>query len=227
MLRWCASIPGDEAKQYLEGYKAALIEIRTAIRREIKKSQAEGEVKVRPEFERIVDTLLMPHSQSFMLVTTNWDTVVPDALRNHLNRTMDGFLLPLPIHGSIKRQDTLYLPTEVTREPYRSADKDSWLGGLNTAIMQGLKAAQRCVIYGLSLSPLDAELGQTLAAGWNNPNLEEVIVVVPDHELVTHRVNLLLDHTRRIVVKGYAPTDLKNFTDYTIEPIAERKVQSR
>jgi hypothetical protein len=82
--------------------------------------------------------------------------------------------------------------------------------------LRGLGEAHRVVLYGISLSPLDAELGQTLATGWNNPNLREIIVVVPDHEVVAHRVNLLLDHRRGVIVKGYAPNDLRTAVDYTI-----------
>jgi hypothetical protein len=66
--------------------------------------------------------------------------------------------------------------------------------------------------------PLGCGVGATLGTGWRNPNLEEVIVVTPDHGLVAHRVNLLLDYRRRIVATGYAPKDLSKSTDYTIEP---------
>lgn len=216
LLRWWSQNQSPVAEGQLKVHKELLVEIRRAISQELKAAQGQGELTVRPEFESVIDAMLMAHSTSFMLVTTNWDTVVPDALSRHLNRTSNGTVTRLHIHGSIANPDTLYLPTEVTFEPYRTHAEDQTIGGLHGISWRGLEKAHRAVVYGLSLSPLDAELAQTLAAGWSNPNLREINVVAPDHELVAHRVNLLLDPRREVIVKGYAPGDLKTGHDYTV-----------
>lgn len=217
LLRWYASSPMEVAKDHLAALKGQLAEMRSAICEELKTAQKQGELVVRPEFEAIVDSMLVARRMTFMLVTTNWDTVVPEALGRHLNRTMDGTVIPLHIHGSSANPDTLYLPTEVTQEPYRTHEEDQAIGGLHGSIWRGLEGARRVIVYGLSLSPLDAELGQTLAAGWSNPNLREIRVVAPDHEVVAHRVNLLLDPRYEVAVKGYSPQDLKTAYDYTVK----------
>ncbi len=216
LLRWYATSPGEDSARHLREFKAFLVELRAALCRERKLAQKQGELSVRPEFYSVVDQMLLAQSHSFMLVTTNWDTVVPYAMRRHIRKTMDGELIPLHIHGSVARQDTLYLPTEVTKEPYRSHEEDQHIGRLHGDIWRGLEKAHRAVVYGLSLSPLDAELCQTLAVGWDNPNLREICVISPDHELVAHRVNLLLGHERDIAVKGFIPNDLASAIDYTV-----------
>jgi hypothetical protein len=72
------------------------------------------------------------------------------------------------------------------------------------------------IIYGLAIDPLDAELGQTLAVGWSNHNLEEILIVDPKHEVIAHRVNLLLDTRRDVRVLGLDPSTLEEERDYTI-----------
>ncbi len=90
LLRWWSSSPGDMAKEQLRLHKDFLGEIKKDICREIRISQAQGERKVRAECEAVIDSMLIAHSNSYMLVTTNWDTVVPEALSKFLSRTMDG-----------------------------------------------------------------------------------------------------------------------------------------
>jgi len=148
---------------------------------ELRKSQRLKEINVRKEFATIVMNLLIQDDRrlALMLITTNWDTVVATALSDILNITMRGTLRPLHIHGSIDDEQTLYLPTEMTKEPYRTREEEQKIGGLHGSIWRGLEDAHRVILYGLSLSPLDAELGQTLAAGWSNQNLREINIVCP------------------------------------------------
>ena len=216
LLRWWASDNSDRGRNELEKLMALLAQMRNAICAELVLAQKANEIRVRREFASIVDAMLIQHNTEFMLVTTNWDDVVGNALSSYLNRTVDCKVLPLHIHGSIRDAHTLYLPTEVTKEPYRSREEEKAIGGLHGSIWRGLERAHRVVIYGLSLSPLDAELGQTLACGFSNNNLKEVCIVAPDHEQIAHKVNLLLDRKREIAIKGYEPCNLGKAHDYTV-----------
>src|SRR5947207_693094 len=72
LLRWWSTSPGEMAKDHLRACKASIDEIKRAICNEIRISQAAAELKIRPEFETVIDSMLLAHSQSFMLVTTNW-----------------------------------------------------------------------------------------------------------------------------------------------------------
>lgn len=217
LLRWYSYDNSETGKVALAGLKKSLGEIKSAICTEIDKSEKKEELRVRKEFSSIVDEMLVKHSTTFMLVTTNWDNVVDRALSRHLGRTMNAVVRPLHIHGSTDSSDILYLPTEMTKEPYRANEEEQRIGGIHGSIWRGLENAHRVVIYGLSLSPLDAELGQTLAAGWSNNNLREISIVSPAHGVVAQRVNLLLDPRRKVTVRGHEPQNLKEETDYTIE----------
>ncbi|MBS1502042.1 MAG: hypothetical protein JST32_08280 [Bacteroidetes bacterium] len=154
---------------------------------------------------------MMPKTVDFMLISTNWDTVVDNALKLFLESNYsDGFwhMNPLHIHGSIDDESTLYLPTEVTRESYRTVKEDQAIGEIHGSIMKGLEKVERVVIYGLSLSPLDAELSQTLASGWDNKNLKDIFVIDPNHAVIAERVKILLYDPGIVKIRGLHPSDL-------------------
>ncbi len=219
LLRWYSSDTTEVGKEALDAGKQFLNDIRASICRELHVAQANDELMVRAEFSDIIDSFIVRKNRAvtLMLVTTNWDTVVPDALAQYLHRTMDGEIVPLHIHGSIANEDTLYLPTEMTKEPYRSPMEEKSIGGVHGSVWRGLESAEQVVVYGLSLSPLDAELGQILAAGYNNAYLKEISIICPDHALVAHRTNLLfLEADRTIAVRGYDPQDLSKASDYSV-----------
>lgn len=219
LLRWWYSSPSNEhactnQKQHLD----YLNDLKSRIRQELTDAQNAGEFEVRPNFYDVIDHFLVPDrskNASFMLVNTNWDTVADEATRSHLIKTHDGDVYPLHIHGSVDDHRLLYLPSELTKEPYRTPDEDREIGGIHGSVMRGLEDANCVVIYGLSLSPLDAELLQTLAAGFSNDNLEEVHVVVPDHKLVAGRVRLLLDPRKAVKLIGHDIDNLRKETVYT------------
>lgn len=216
LLRWWSAVDTDLAKQEREKLVTFLKEIRESIAKELKAAEEKMEIVVRHEFANIINRFLIPYCNNFMLITTNWDTVVGSALDAHMTKDFECAVRPLHIHGSIDNPDTLYLPTEMAKEPYRSEQEEQHLGRMHGAIWRGLEGAHRVIVYGLSISPLDAELGQTLAAGWSNQNLKEILVISPNHEEVAHRVNLLLDRRRDIEVKGFAPDKLGVEHNYTI-----------
>jgi hypothetical protein len=61
-----------------------LVDIRAAVSRELIAAQRSGEIRVREQFTRVVSELLLPGSKEFLLISTNWDLVVDDALREFL-----------------------------------------------------------------------------------------------------------------------------------------------
>jgi hypothetical protein len=111
----------------------------------------------------------------------------------------------------------------MTKEPYREPAEELNIGGTHGSIWRGLEGAHRAVVYGLSISPLDAELAQTLACGWSNENLREIDIIAPDHAVIAQRVNLLLDRRRDIVVRGFAPHNVDVAVDYTIYRHSSKK----
>ncbi|MCC8363619.1 hypothetical protein LK996_11120 [Lysobacter sp. A6] len=213
LLRWFASI-GDTNE--LTKHKTFLAEVRQRICDELRDAEERGELSVRSSFESVVERFVVDRSNTFLLINTNWDEVVDKALLRILHDRFLVTLRPLHVHGSIAHQHMLYLPTEVTREPYRTPEEDKEIGTIHGSIMRGLEGVTHVVVYGLSLSPLDAELCQTLASGWNNATLRQIDVIVPDHDLVANRVNMLLNPKRTVAVTGYHPDQLDTPIDYTV-----------
>jgi len=216
MLRWWSSSSSDLGKQELEKHLLFLREIRVSIANELRKAESEGEIKARDDLELLIRKFLTPYCEQYMLVTTNWDTVVESTIERLMRSDFHLQQIPLHIHGSIADPSTMYLPSEMTKEPYRSIEEENSIGAIHEDIWRGLESAHRVIVYGLSIDPLDAELGQTLACGWSNPLLEEILIVNPNHKVVAQRVNLLLDRERNVEVKGINPMFMDVEVDYTI-----------
>ena len=227
LLRWHATFPDPEAKRRLVGFEEYYRDVCQRIREEVRTAQQQGELRVRPEFGAVIDRLLVKRTSRFAVINTNWDTTVEDALsttfRDRLGVTIDAS----HIHGTVAGSDPLYLPSEVTREPYRHPDEHNLIGGLHAGAMRALDRAQNVVLYGLSLSPLDAELCQTLESGWDSDDLECIDVVVPNHELVAHRVNLLVNPERHVSVRGFDPRALDSIIDYTVSRSVRSDIADR
>lgn len=216
LLRWWSSDHTDFGKNELKKHKEFLQTVKKSIAEELRRAQLDGEIRPREQFGTIVDFFLFRNSRKFIFVTTNWDTVIDAAFFKELNRIGVGISQPLHIHGSVDDIDLMYLPTEVTKEPYRTPDEEIRIGSLHGSIWRALEYCHRIVIYGLSLSPLDAELGQILACGFASKTVKEICIVAPDHESIAHRVNLLLDPRYPVAVKGYAPDRLGKEYKYTL-----------
>lgn len=216
LLRWFSGSQGEFANQELSKHLEILKLVKIEIISELRKSENRGEIRARPSLEPLINQLVIPHGVDFMLVTTNWDKVIDREFGAIIRKTHTGTFNPIHLHGSVSKLNTMYLPSEMTREPYRKPRDERSLGGLHGAVWRGLEKAHRAIIYGLSIDPLDAELGQTLAVGWNNPNLEEILIVDPNHGIVAHRINLLLTSQRDIRVLGLNPSTLMVEKEYTI-----------
>ncbi len=216
LLRWYASDKSEHGQKQLKLHLDFLKDIRESISKELTNSQKKKEITIRNEYEKIINKFVIPYGNSLVFVTTNWENVASNALHNILNKRFHFEIFPLHLHGSIDNPDTLYLPSEMSKEPYRTTDEEQYIGGMHGSVWKGLEKAHRVIVYGLSIDPLDAELGQTLASGWSNQCLEEIIIINPSHESVAHRVNLLLDRRRDIKVSGYSPNELSTKFDYSI-----------
>jgi len=92
-------------------------------------------------------------------VTTNWDFSTQEFLegQDHDRSASVDFL-----HGTYSVG--LYLPGEVVDEPYRGADNGSEFVTSAYGTVHKLRDASRLIVWGLAVSPLDAELGFLLQA---------------------------------------------------------------
>jgi len=168
-----------EARQRLE-------DLRARIAQELTAAMHSGEIRLRRQFIETTDAYV--GSQAF--ITTNWDLLLEAAL------LQAGAPEPrvVHIHGDIGEPKHLLLPMEVVHEPYRDLAS---VHRLETKFqtVHLFHRAKSVVIYGLSMSPLDAEIGQVLRDGLTD-SMHSGVVHVHDlpgaAEEVAARVGMVL-----------------------------------
>ena len=169
LLRWFGSINEDFSKGQLKPYLEFTKKLKREISDQLIKAEREREIKVRPQFKQIIEKFVFVPNNRSVLISTNWDTVIDNAINvlgqsNNPKHKSD--IITNHIHGSVLNPLTLYLPTEVNRENYRTKEEDDEIGNNHGSIWRTLEHSNISILYGLSLTALDAELGQTLASGW-------------------------------------------------------------
>jgi hypothetical protein len=145
------------------------------------------EILVRPAFLASVAALCKEFPR-LDVITTNWDLSIDQALAN-----MSPALDVLHLHGSAEQPDLLYLPSELSVDPYHSkGETQAHAKSLRNAI-DVISRSTDLILYGLSLSPLDAELCQALWLGREGrPKLRSLRVVDLQPEFVGRRASAIL-----------------------------------
>lgn len=202
---------------HLEGMKSNISILKKNIAEEIKNAQKSGEIKPRKNFKEIVTKFISSNTDMAYLVSTNWDEVIDIEINKHFrsnHASSNSVIESFHIHGSISTAEDLYLPSEITQENYRTEEEEMKIGSNHGSLISLLEKGNRTILYGISLDPLDAELNQTLAAGWSTPNIEEIIIVNPSHEKVAKRVKLLIDERYPAKISAYDPNNLNEKIEY-------------
>jgi len=185
---------------------------------EIQFSQQNGELTVRKEFYSLLNQIIISNFKQFMVVSTNWDTVIEDAINGTAIHNIVGNrkIEAIHIHGEYKEPQNIYLPSESTEEPYRTEEEKQYFGEKHLITLRALERTHTIILYGLSISPLDAELSQVLGTCLVRKNIKRVIIVDLFPEVVAERVNLLLSYSTKILIHGYHPSDLTTIKDYSL-----------
>jgi hypothetical protein len=127
--------------------------VRSCIGYELLRALEQEELTVRPELKGITDRF----GPIGGLITTNWD----DALDTEVE--LPGAYI-CHLHGYARNAGSLYLPSETHDEPYRLKKEKTLLrehiAHASTLLGRRMK---HLIVWGLSLSPLDIELGRLLA----------------------------------------------------------------
>ena len=127
--------------------------VRETIAAKLRRATERGDFfGVRPEFARVLEH---PRWRNFTFLTTNWDRNVEEQLGFDVTH----------LHGDVSDSNCLYLPTETSHEPYRSSGLNKRMRLSAGTAWRRIRGAKQVCIYGLSLSPLDAELAITLGMG--------------------------------------------------------------
>ena len=213
-LRAVASNENPNATQHLELMLKDYHLIKSELCRSLIFAEKNKEIFIRKQFYSILDKFIFQKHIKSVQITTNWDTIVDNAFNYYGHSTEDesiGKFETYHIHGSVLDSKTLYLPSEVVKEPYRSKEESLQLMKKHASVLKAVHESNRSILYGISLDPLDAELSQILSLGWNSGNAKEIIVINPDYKKVAKRVQLLLnDDELNIKVMAYLPEDLES-----------------
>lgn len=218
LLRWWGSEHGEEGKQELQSLLRKHAAIKNDIARELMHAEETGQIKARRSLALLMEKLVVEYGSSFGLVTTNWDTVVPKAIISALGPAYTERVQAHHLHGSLAAPDTLRFPSETSREAYQQCRAENELGFMHRMALERIAGAQRTILYGLSLNPLDAELTQVLSEAWSGSVTEEIFIVdlQERHKEIAGRVNLLLDKTSLARVVGIDPETMVEMEDYTV-----------
>ena len=210
LLRFYSAADSDLLVELMDQTKR----LKKKICAELKIAQDNREIKARPQLKSILEKFVFKEEgSSFLIVNANWDTVMDKEIIR-LSSPYYENLSAIHIHGDIATSGSLYLPSEVTIEPYRTEAERSEIGGIHRGIWEAMEKANTTILYGLSLDPLDAELCQTLAVGWSSPENRNIIIIDPQHDIIAKRVRLLADVRYNVNVIGYSPDDLNSKTVY-------------
>ena len=183
--------------------------VKIAIADYLQVAQDNGEIREMEELKEILDRFVSLNESPFVLINTNWDTVVDLAIENYLKVDIP----KIHIHGSIDYSSSLYLPSEVVEESYREKDEVNLFGDCTVRALEVLQQTKRLILYGISLDPLDAELQIILSYGITEM-LQEVIIIDPDYEKVAPRMRLLIKLGLKVRISAYCPSDLNKSYEY-------------
>jgi hypothetical protein len=190
--------------------EASYAKICDAIRNELQAEPSrEAAIQLRPEFSAVWNRVVK--GASVCVMTTNWDLSISTELQRQWPDI--GHDAVMHLHGDQRSAMGFVLPNEVTFEPYRNDEEIQYLNKRRRAIISTLEQAKRLVIYGLSLSPLDAELAHVLTSGIELGAVDEIDIVDPQHRRVARRLIAMIP-SRRPVVVGRSPRELESTVRY-------------
>ncbi len=166
------------------------MELKQAIANHIRRAMDSGDMALSPDF--ICHAADKRWSGPTAYITTNWDRLLERAI----NSTGHEGSRVWHLHGHVDDPRHMLLPSEAPEEPYRTKKEEMQVASSQRQ-WEAFSHAKRIVIYGLSLSPLDASLAQTIGVGLDNPDgtrIEEIYVMNcgPDEvQRVAKRVRIL------------------------------------
>lgn len=212
-------IKNKHPKGQLEGKNPvdALNEFKKILRYELKNYQEKGEVVLRPEFDKIIEhIIIIPYEINFNLLTTNWNTCEEVALNKYPFFNDRRFL---NLHGEFSKREQctpFMLPAETSFEPYfEDQSLKSDLSSFNF-FRDEIREATRIFIYGLSFSPLDAELAAIFSTGDVHSSTKYIDIVDCHPERVIQRLKLFIKNHEHISFRSAKPEQVNQLNQIFI-----------
>jgi len=176
-------------------------QLREGIAKHLVRATVEKTYQLRRRFVEVVGQPRWKQRGGALYLTTNWDRLpevtmaVPEKSVVHL-------------HGDVSSPTCIYLPTETAHEAHRSREANDHIGLLTGTAWQVIQGTDQLCIYGLSFSPLDAELSWVVRVGLEGHTRESMRIYVFDlrAELpkLEWRIRLLLPPGQAIAIEKHA-----------------------
>jgi hypothetical protein len=192
-----------------EQLRDRLERVRREIAGELLRAQDAGELRTHASFDRAVQRLALAGNAALTLITTNWDEVVDRRVSELCGPSRAKQLSIHHLHGRLSEPGSLYLPSEMRCEPYRNEPETRALDALHAAAMRHLERADRMVVYGVSLSPLDVELAFALGEVGRRGQLADIHVIDTDACAVAERLSITLGRSDLPPIHCSYPNDLE------------------
>ena len=164
--------------------------LKRAIARKLEAARLDGKLRLRDGFKRFVRNQAMTGTSGF--ITTNWDLLLEDLLKGggHDPAKVQH------IHGDVRDPDLMLLPGETIGENYRDPQHLKLMRDALYRQFAPFQAAKRLVVYGHSLSAIEAELRSALWAFFADaPLCPEICVVAKckqEAEIIGQRLRPIL-----------------------------------
>ena len=204
-LRWSYEMKGG--KEVSRKARRDYLDIKKRIAEELSRAEENGGISLRPEIEQIRRSFF---TEKVRIMTTNWDRLlIHYAEKNECELHF--------FHGNHKDSDGIFLPSETTEDDYlKRCVQKRYKQRLGRAF-EGLTDVHTLILYGISLSPLDAELGLLIGARFSKVKPARIVIVDINPCIVYQRLRFLLRENwstlgRNIDVKLLCPDQLmQNF----------------
>ena len=197
-----------EAKEYKIQLEEEIKCIKEGICMHLHKGMQDGVLKPRSEFDFLLDKYIFNNGHQIIHYTTNWDTVIEDYINQQTNSKID--IPTIYLHGSIRDDKMIYLPTEIIHENYRHQYETQHLHHKHFEAWNEIAGANELLIYGLSLSPLDAELVQMITSSVTMGKVNKIYVIDPFYQMICDRIKVLIGRNKPIQLIGIDPLNIKN-----------------
>lgn len=210
LARYFASTP--KRKKDLDGILTQITLLKTFIAMYLMAAQRQKIIRPRKELKKILQKFIFHKDVAAILISANWDTVIDDEIQRILKLKLNKFGMEINgfhIHGSVAEFTELYLPSEHCNETYRNKEETKKLEQQTALFVHNVEIADKVILYGLSLDPLDAELSQAIGSCCGEGKLKEIIIINPDYQKVAERVKVLNDSEIPIKITCYNPWDLE------------------
>ncbi len=190
-----------QLKEKLDEIARDDLRLRKAMAEHLSKATADGSYRLRRKFVEVAAPHRWDKGGGVLYLSTNWDHLFENAMAIPPKGV-------LHIHGDVGDHSCIYLPSETSHEAHRSPEANKKIGALTGTAWRAIEGTHQLCIYGLSLSPLDAELSWILQVGLEAHTRETLRIHLfncgAELDKIEWRIRLLLPPGSTVEIEKHA-----------------------